>query len=148
MQSGISTSALEFSHPLMGFSLPRPRNSWCLDSKSFAIWQDLIKICFYTSGWLSPPPPASAQATVLMGHLAVQGHAGARSLASPSPFVQGPDISQNVWQLLRRFLTSSKAGNTSCASLWAVNGQCWQHSIRKCCLMKTEISCGNISCQF
>lgn len=123
MQPGILIPAHQISPPLMGCFLPRLRNSWCLDSKSSAICQDLIKLCFYTSGWLFPHPLASAPATVLVRHLAAQGHAGATFLASLFALVQGPDTSQNVWQLLRRFLAGSKAGSATWASLWAVDGQ-------------------------
>lgn len=139
MHSAIPTLAPEISHTLMGCSLPRWRNSWCLDSNSFAIWQDLIKICSYTSGWLSPPYQHQPRPQCCWERSLI------KSLASLPPLVQGQDISQNARQLLRRFFICSKAGSTSWTCCWAVDGQAvdGQHSIRRCCLMKTEISCGN-----
>lgn len=56
MHSAIPTPACEISHTSVECCLPRWRSSWCLDSKSLAIWQDLIKSASAHQGAV---PPAS-----------------------------------------------------------------------------------------
>lgn len=71
------------SHILWWAALPRRRCSWYLDSKSFAIWQDLIKMILSIRVAV-PTLPASAWATVLVGKLAEQ------VLGFPSSLGPGP----------------------------------------------------------
>lgn len=149
MQSGPPPPALEISHPLVGCSLPRQRSSWRLDFKSFATWQDLIKICFYTSGWLSPPLRHQPRPQCWWEN--------SLCMAMPGPGLWLPFLPWPRAKTSPKMLDDLWGGSSLAARLAALvrlpselwtDKRCWQHSIRNCCLTKTEISCGNTLCQF
>lgn len=130
------------SHILWWAALPRRRCSWYLDSKSFAIWQDLIKMLLSIRVAV-PTLPASAWATVLVGKLAEQV-LGFPSSLGPGP--RSPKMPDSWWggsSLAARLAVQAGLA----AELW-MDRQCWQHSTRRCCLRKAEIPCGSTSCQF